>query len=172
MGRWWKIMYRKKTVMPTRLKSQSRHCSSHHGRMQWGHERKTNWTVALGWGFPSGQPPTHTHTAPPNPAASLRVSLSLSLSLGHLRLCLRGLDECWRNAERGPSLQLPHPTDRLSPGTQSHSWNSWVWFYFVLFATNLDSFRVSITKSYLTPKSIISFLLWYLHDNKVHYLIL
>ncbi len=83
-GRWAdgeKLCTGKKTVMPTRLKSQSRHCSSHHGRMQWGHERKTNWTVALGWGFPSGQPPTHTHTVPPNPAASLRVSLSLSLSL-------------------------------------------------------------------------------------------
>lgn len=109
-GQMVKNYVQEKTVMPTCLKSQSRHCSSHHRRMQWGHERMFNWTVALGWGFPSGQPPhSCTHTAIPNPSSSLRVSLSLHLPLMHLRLCSRGLEECWRNAERGPSLVTsPH----------------------------------------------------------------
>lgn len=97
MGRWWKIMYRKKLSCP-RLKSQSRHCSSHHGRMQWGHERMFNWTVALGWGFPSGQPPTHVLIQQPLillvPWGSLSLSLSISLS------CTSGcVREVWKSSE-------------------------------------------------------------------------
>ncbi len=137
-----------KTVMPTRLKSPSRHCSSHHGRMQWGHERKTNWVVALGWGFPSGQPPTHTHTAPPNPAASLSVSLSLSL-LGTSG-CVW---EVWMSAEgiQREVQAYSYLTSQIEFLLEQKViveivFKSWV---FILFAANLDSFRVSLTKSHI-----------------------